>query len=84
MELRGKGRHDSCVPPRAEPMVEAMMALTLLDPLLLQTAQCALFPNELVEQPNPLGKTAKRAGYDPKQHAVLAAIAAGSTKSSCG
>jgi len=44
VELRGKGRHDPCVLPRAVPMVEAMMALTLVDALMLQHAQCNLYP----------------------------------------
>ncbi|MGY8989820.1 MAG: chorismate synthase, partial [Flavobacteriales bacterium] len=30
VEIRGKGRHDSCVVPRAVPIVESMMALTLV------------------------------------------------------
>lgn len=64
VELRGKGRHDPCVLPRAVPMVEAMVALTLVDALMLQEAQCNLFPNEekLDKQPNPMGTTAKREG----------------------
>lgn len=45
-------------------MVEAMVALTLVDALMLQEAQCNLFPNEeeLDKQPNPMGTTAKREG----------------------
>lgn len=34
-ELKVKGRHDPCVLPRAVPIVESMMAITLLDMLLL-------------------------------------------------
>ena len=43
-------------------MVEAMVALTLMDHLMMQKAQCDLFPNEapVEEQPNPMGKTAQR------------------------
>jgi chorismate synthase len=37
-ELRGKGRHDACVLPRAVPMVEAMTVLVLVDHLLRQRA----------------------------------------------
>ena len=37
--LEGRGRHDPCVLPRAVPMVEAMMALVLVDHALLQRAQ---------------------------------------------
>ena len=62
VELRGKGRHDPCVLPRAVPMVEAMVALTLVDALMCQQAQCEMFPNEAPpeKQPNPMGTTAKR------------------------
>lgn len=35
VEMKGKGRHDPCVVPRAVPIVEAMAALTLVDFLLL-------------------------------------------------
>ncbi len=38
--LRGKGRHDPCVLPRAVPIVEAMARLVLVDHLLRQRAQC--------------------------------------------
>ena len=38
--LKGRGRHDPCVLPRAVPMVEAMTALVLLDHALRQRAQC--------------------------------------------
>ena len=64
VELRGKGRHDPCVLPRAVPMVEAMVALTLADALMMQTAQCDLFPNEspMELRPNPMGSTAHREG----------------------
>lgn len=74
VELRGKGRHDPCVLPRAVPMVEAMVALTLVDALMCQQAQCELFPNEasLDERPNPMGTTAKREG-GPKQNVLAAA-----------
>lgn len=43
-------------------MVEAMMALTLVDHLMMQKAQCELLPNEvaLEDRPNPMGKTASR------------------------
>ena len=36
--IRGRGRHDPCVLPRAVPMVEAMCALTLADHWLRQQA----------------------------------------------
>ena len=38
--LKGRGRHDPCVLPRAVPMVEAMTALVLIDHALRQKAQC--------------------------------------------
>jgi chorismate synthase len=38
--LKGRGRHDPCVLPRAVPIVEAMTALVLLDHALRQKAQC--------------------------------------------
>ncbi|MBB5350108.1 chorismate synthase [Haloferula luteola] len=39
-ELKGKGRHDACVLPRAVPMVDNMAALVLCDHLLRQRGQC--------------------------------------------
>lgn len=36
VKLRGKGRHDACVLPRAIPIVEAMAAIVLLDHCLRQ------------------------------------------------
>ncbi|MEM6912083.1 MAG: chorismate synthase [Verrucomicrobiota bacterium] len=39
-ELKGRGRHDPCVLPRAVPMVEAMTALVLCDHALRQRGQC--------------------------------------------
>ncbi|XVE99325.1 hypothetical protein REPUB_Repub03eG0188600 [Reevesia pubescens] len=44
IELIARGRHDPCVVPRAVPMVEAMVALVLVDQLMAQHAQCNLFP----------------------------------------
>ena len=38
--LKGRGRHDPCVLPRAVPMVEAMTALVLIDHALRQRGQC--------------------------------------------
>ena len=45
-------------------MVEAMVALTLVDHLMMQQAQCELFPNgaDADDQPNPMGTTARREG----------------------
>ncbi len=44
-ELKGRGRHDACVLPRAVPMVEAMSTLVICDHLLRQRAQCGLKPS---------------------------------------
>ncbi|HMJ91629.1 MAG TPA: chorismate synthase [Candidatus Acidoferrum sp.] len=38
--LKGRGRHDPCVLPRAVPMIEAMTALVLVDHALRHAAQC--------------------------------------------
>lgn len=37
-EIKGRGRHDPCVVPRAVPVVEAMTAIVLLDALLINRA----------------------------------------------
>ncbi|KAL3338830.1 hypothetical protein AABB24_027785 [Solanum stoloniferum] len=51
-ELIARGRHDPCVVPRAVPMVEAMVALVLVDQLMTQYAQCMLFPvNPALQEP---------------------------------
>jgi chorismate synthase len=39
-KLKGRGRHDACVLPRAVPIVEAMAALVLCDHALQHRAQC--------------------------------------------
>jgi chorismate synthase len=39
-ELKGRGRHDPCVLPRAVPMIEAMTTLVLCDHFLRHRAQC--------------------------------------------
>lgn len=54
-ELRGKGRHDPCVLPRAVPMVESMVALVLADHLMQQIAQGSVMPLDPASAPNPLG-----------------------------
>tara|TARA_B100001115_G_scaffold180767_1_gene173688 strand:- start:159 stop:974 length:816 start_codon:yes stop_codon:yes gene_type:complete len=43
-ELKGRGRHDPCVLPRAVPMIEAMTTLVLCDHLLRHRAQCGVLP----------------------------------------
>lgn len=40
--LKGRGRHDPCVVPRAVPMVEAMTALVLVDHAMRHEAQCGM------------------------------------------
>ena len=52
-------------------MVEAMVALTLIDALMLQKAQCELFANEAAfdDLPNPMGTTAARPG-GPREGAL--------------
>jgi len=41
--LKGRGRHDPCVLPRAVPIVESMTALVLVDHWLRHAAQCRTF-----------------------------------------
>ncbi|KAG4181114.1 hypothetical protein ERO13_A10G206400v2 [Gossypium hirsutum] len=56
IELLVHGRHDPCVAPRAVPVVEAMVALVLVDQLMAQYAQCNLFPiNAELQEPLSLG-----------------------------
>lgn len=38
------------------------MALTLVDALMMQQAQCELFPNEYAQDINPMGTTARFEG----------------------
>ncbi len=45
-ELKGKGRHDPCVLPRAVPIVEAMTSLVLVDHWMRHQAQCGTFSFE--------------------------------------
>merc|ERR1711871_1079921 len=66
-ELRGKGRHDPCVLPRAAPMVESMVALVLADALMQQKAQCDLLEFQEPSGFNALGSRA------PKEVGVVAA-----------
>ncbi|XP_058079631.1 chorismate synthase 2, chloroplastic-like [Magnolia sinica] len=44
IELIARGRHDPCVVPRVVLMVEAMVALVILDQLMVRYAQCQLLP----------------------------------------
>ena len=39
-QLKGRGRHDPCVLPRAVPMVESMAALVICDHAIRHRAQC--------------------------------------------
>jgi len=74
--MRGKGRHDPCVLPRAVPMVESMVALVLVDALMQQRAQCELFPldakfeeinNVATTKSNPLGKRLEGVGIQARE-----------------
>ncbi len=47
--LKGRGRHDPCVLPRAVPVVEAMTALVLIDHALRHEAQCGRPPHPRVD-----------------------------------
>ena len=55
-------------------MVEAMMALVLVDHLMMQQAQCELFPvdESNLDRPNPMGVTASRPGGPAVPQAVPA------------
>ncbi|XP_022860466.1 chorismate synthase 1, chloroplastic-like isoform X3 [Olea europaea var. sylvestris] len=56
-ELIACGRRDPCVVPRGVPVVEAMVALVLVDQLMAQYAQCVLFPiNPALQEPLQLSK----------------------------
>ena len=54
-----------------------MVALTLVDALMMQQAQCELFPNtaDIDEKPNPMGSTAFREGGP--RYAVEELVASG-------
>ncbi|KAJ1458379.1 chorismate synthase [Pelagophyceae sp. CCMP2097] len=66
--LRGKGRHDPCVLPRAAPMVEAMVALTVADALMQHVAQCKLLDWPEPSAFNALGaKPAHELGVVPAE-----------------
>jgi chorismate synthase len=47
VELITKGRHDPCVGLRAAPILEALLALVLIDHALRQRAQCGAVPDTL-------------------------------------
>lgn len=68
--LKGRGRHDPCVLPRAVPMVEAMAALVLIDHALRQRAQCGLqypaHPLVAAENPNDRRQRNVRAVRQPR------------------
>ncbi|CAA2970408.1 Chorismate synthase 1, chloroplastic [Olea europaea subsp. europaea] len=56
-ELIARGRRDPRVVPRGVPVVEAMVALVLVDQLMAQYAQCMLFPiNPALQEPLQLSK----------------------------
>tara|TARA_B100001939_G_C16784542_1_gene548464 strand:- start:380 stop:877 length:498 start_codon:yes stop_codon:yes gene_type:complete len=39
IEIKGKGRHDPCVVPRAVPIVESMAAMVILDQILINNSK---------------------------------------------
>ncbi|CAJ1976767.1 unnamed protein product [Sphenostylis stenocarpa] len=50
--LKARDRHNACIVPRAVPIVEAMVALVIVDQLMAQYAQCNLFPvNRDLQEP---------------------------------
>lgn len=49
-DLVTKGRHDPCVGIRAVPIAEAMMALTILDAIMLDQAQCHMVERDKMFQ----------------------------------
>ncbi len=52
-ELKGKGRHDPCVVPRAVPIVRAMAGMVLLDNMLLQQGREAMMPQGAASKKDP-------------------------------
>ncbi|GFZ14777.1 chorismate synthase, putative [Actinidia rufa] len=57
-ELIFRGRQDPCVVPRAVPVVEAMVALVLVDQVMAHYAQCQIFPlNPALQEPLGVAKT---------------------------
>ncbi|XP_031105759.1 chorismate synthase 1, chloroplastic-like isoform X1 [Ipomoea triloba] len=51
-EITFPGRQEPCVAPRGIPVVEAMVALVLVDQVMAQYSQCMLFPlNPSLQQP---------------------------------
>ncbi|KAL8159820.1 hypothetical protein V2J09_001357, partial [Rumex salicifolius] len=65
-ELIARGRHDPCVVPRAVPMVEAMVALVLVDQLMANYSQCQLFPIDPSLQENQNLPKLEPAGFLPQ------------------
>nr|GMC77255.1 Chorismate synthase, chloroplastic [Ipomoea batatas] len=51
-EITFPGRQEPCVAPRGIPVVEAMVALVVVDQVMAQYSQCMLFPlNPSLQQP---------------------------------
>ncbi|CAI9767465.1 unnamed protein product [Fraxinus pennsylvanica] len=56
-EIIARGRRDPCVVSQGVPVVEAMVALVLVDQLMAQYSQCMLFPiNPALQEPLQLSK----------------------------
>jgi chorismate synthase len=51
-ELKGKGRHDPCVVPRALPIVNAMVGMVLMDAMLLQKGREGMMPRSVERNRN--------------------------------
>lgn len=50
VELKGRGRHDPCVLPRAAPIVESMVAIVIADHYLRRRGQIGDRPNPISDQ----------------------------------
>ena len=48
VEMQGRGRHDPCVLPRAVPLVEARIALVLVDYALIQKTKYSIKLQEII------------------------------------
>ena len=50
VELKGRGRHDPCVLPRAAPIVESMVAIVIADHYLRRRGQIGDRPKPISDQ----------------------------------
>ncbi|KAK8605968.1 hypothetical protein V6N13_102732 [Hibiscus sabdariffa] len=71
-ELSARLRHNPCVVPRAVPVVEAMVALVLVDQLMAQHAQCNLFPiNPELQEPMSLNFSDPEPAFVKERHHLV-------------